>query len=78
MTSGLVNQLDKLSSIRNTLEGLEDSINGKIGIIKDNFKGILAQFSRIEKLIFGVLSNTIQDQVINKFNAISDTVDAIF
>lgn len=78
LTSGLVDQLNRLSSIRKELEGLEDSINDRITTIRDNFKDIVRQFSKIEKLVFGVLSNTIQDQVVNKLNNISLTVDAIF
>ncbi len=41
LTSALVENLNKLSDIKNSLEGIKDNVENKIEIIKSNFKGIV-------------------------------------
>ena len=60
------------------MNGVKDNIEQKISNIKNSYALIEKQFAKIQKLIFGILANTLQEEVVSNLENIDSNIDAIF
>ena len=78
MSNNVTEFMKDLSNAKKELDGLEDSINSRIKIIRGQYKAIEDTFNNLGSLIFVTLTADLGGTVNRSLNTILEQVDKIF